>query len=109
MSWSLILEVLHWFGFSNCFCNRIRAIFYYAQISILLNGSPEGYFRCSRRVCQGDPLSPLLFGLTENFLSMYFLALVYAGDLLPIASPCGVVPHLICYTRMMSCFSAKVR
>ena len=42
-----------------------------ARLSILINGAPEGYFRCSRGVQQGDPLLPLLFGIAEDFLSRY--------------------------------------
>lgn len=40
-----------------------------ARLSILVNGTPKDFFGCSRGVCQGDPLSPLLFVLTEEVLS----------------------------------------
>ncbi|KAK3185051.1 hypothetical protein Dsin_032337 [Dipteronia sinensis] len=36
---------------------------------VLLNEVPEGYLCCSRGVHQGDPFSPLLFGITEDFLN----------------------------------------
>ena len=48
-------------------------IFQSARISILINGSPKGYFGCSRGVRHGDPLSPLLFFLAEDFLNRWLV------------------------------------
>lgn len=50
MSCSLILDVLHRFGFSDGFCVWIEAIFYFARIFILTNRYPKHYFKCLRSV-----------------------------------------------------------
>ena len=60
-----------------------------SRLSVLLNGVPEGYFGCSRGVHQGDPLSPLLFGIAEDFLSRLLTRLVGSSQILPISSPRG--------------------
>ena len=39
------------------------------KFSILLNGSPSDFFGSSRRIRQGDPLSPFLFDIVMEALS----------------------------------------
>jgi hypothetical protein len=81
LEWSFLLKVLRKFGFSENFCDWIRAILHSATISININGTQHGYFKCSRGVRQGDPLSPLLFCIAEDVLSRNLSKLVEQGKL----------------------------
>ncbi|KAK3229338.1 hypothetical protein Dsin_001219 [Dipteronia sinensis] len=90
ISWHFLFEVLRCFGFSESFIGWVAAIFDSARISVLINGSPHGYFPCSRGVRQGDPLSPLFFCLAEDFLSRYLTHLVDSGSMTSISSPIGM-------------------
>ena len=91
MDWGFIHSILLSFGFSSHFCDWISAILKSANLSILLNGSPKGYFSCSRGVRQGDPLSPLLFCLAEEYLNRRLASLfdskaivsMYGGNHVP--------------------------
>lgn len=95
LDWDFLLKVLQAFGFCSTFIKWINSILQSAKLSILINGSPCGYFSCSRGVRQGDPLSPILFCLAEEVLSRLICLHSSKGSLKPISSPksCSAPTH----------------
>ncbi|CAN6572428.1 unnamed protein product [Malus baccata var. baccata] len=91
LDWSFLLRVLTNFGFSTCFIDWVSTILRSAKLSILINGSPHGFFSCSRGVRQGDPLSPLLFCLAEEALSRGLSRLQLDGLTKPTFAPRGCI------------------
>jgi hypothetical protein len=79
LDWKFLLKVLNCFGFNQTFCNWVASILSSATLSISINGKQEGYFKCTRGVRQGDPLSLLLFCLAEEVLSRGITKLVEEG------------------------------
>ncbi|XP_057811447.1 uncharacterized protein LOC131025669 [Salvia miltiorrhiza] len=82
--WGFIMQVLRATGYHESFIQWVQIIFYSARLSILYNGNLSGYFACSRGVRQGDPLSPILFGIAEDVLSNIFQSCVESSHLIPI-------------------------
>ncbi|KAK9277679.1 hypothetical protein L1049_007226 [Liquidambar formosana] len=64
-----------------------------AKLSIKINGTPFGYFSCSRGVRQGDPLSLILFCLAEEVLCRGLDKLVFDKKVHPISSPRGGIGY----------------
>ncbi|KAK3222012.1 hypothetical protein Dsin_009037 [Dipteronia sinensis] len=111
LDWSFLRRVLQAFGFSPIFMNWIDSILGSSRLLVLINGSPEGYFHCSRGVCQGDHLSPILFGIAEDFLSRLLSRMVDFSQLLPISSPRGfsAPTHLLYADDVLIFYRGTVR
>ncbi|XP_026459857.1 uncharacterized protein LOC113360574 [Papaver somniferum] len=92
--WPFVMEVFRRYGFSDDWCNWILQILKSSRISVLVNGSPEGFFSVDRGLRQGDPLSPLIVVLTEDVLSRNIMKLFREGSMTTMATIKGNMKSL---------------
>ena len=69
MKWSFVRDVLFSLGFHNDTVELILSCISSTSVSLLFNGEQLEEFQPSRRLRQGDPISPYIFILCLELLS----------------------------------------
>ncbi|XP_075088070.1 uncharacterized protein LOC142170146 [Nicotiana tabacum] len=103
-----LTKVLRKMGFTERLIGIVFGLVSYNWYSILINGQAHGFFKSSRGVKQGDPVSPTLFILAAEALSRGLNALhtnlYFCGFGMPKWSP--KINHLV-YADDMIIFSSS--
>ena len=87
---SFLYQVLLSFGFSGEFLSLIKSCTDRPWIAPLINGKPSNFFQATRGLRQGCPLSPFLYILMAESLSIILLAELVAGSVPRIKAARGV-------------------
>lgn len=97
VEWNVLSKVMACLGFATNFIHLVIECLTTARFSILLNGSPYGYFAAERGLRQGDPLSPVLFTIFSDILSRLLARAEDEGKLsgIKIARTSPKITHLM--------------
>ena len=69
INWDFLFQILEKMGFGRKCISWIKWCISMTTFSVLFNGFPTGFFRSSRGLRQGDPLSPYHFMIGMEALS----------------------------------------
>nr|XP_027127799.1 uncharacterized protein LOC113743944 [Coffea arabica] len=96
VSWVFLVNVLRTFGFGERWIDMVWRLISNPWFSVLLNGTPHGFFPASRGLRQGDPLSPSLFILAAEVLSRMLNQLLHRPGFCGFKVPraCPSITHL---------------
>ncbi|XP_050277754.1 uncharacterized protein LOC126719217 [Quercus robur] len=81
VNWGFLIQLLEWSGFSAKWRQWIFFCISTVRFSILINGTPCGFFESSKGLRQGNPLSPLLFVLVMEVLGRMLDKAIHDGHM----------------------------
>ena len=81
INWNCIIKVLQKMGFGAKWVKWIKRCTSTTSFSVLINGSPTGFFNSSRGLRQGDPLSLYLFVIGMEVFSILVDKATFGGFL----------------------------
>jgi hypothetical protein len=83
-------------GFSSKFSYLIYVCIFTPSFSIIINEFRQGYFTSNRGLKQGDPLSPYLFPMIMEYISVLFELELIKGNITLIYNIEPMLTHLLC-------------
>jgi hypothetical protein len=89
VDWSFLQQALRMKGLDPKWCEWIQNYIAKESVGIRVNNDIGHYFQTKKGICQGDPLSPILFNLVPDMLAILIKRAKEDGQV------SGLIPHLV--------------
>ncbi|WVZ94166.1 hypothetical protein U9M48_040092, partial [Paspalum notatum var. saurae] len=89
VKWPFLQQTLRMKGFSPLWCNWIQQFVSGGSVAVKVNNNIGRYFQTKKGLCQGDPLSPILFNIVADMLVVFINRAKENGQIQ------GLIPHLV--------------
>lgn len=111
LEWNFIVQALSRKGLHGHFINLIHSCISSPTFSIVINGQPFARFRSDRGIRQGCPLSPYLFVLAINDLSLALQDAMSHSSLQGVMLGPNCPPYTRCFLRttLLICGNATIQ
>ncbi|GKB89177.1 putative RNA-directed DNA polymerase, eukaryota, reverse transcriptase zinc-binding domain protein, partial [Tanacetum coccineum] len=80
VDWKFLASIMKYFGFHKKMVKWIMACVTSATFSLCINGDIHGFFKRKRGLRQGDPISPYLFTMVMEVLTLIIKRMVRVSD-----------------------------
>lgn len=106
VNWEFLFSALRLFGFPDQMVGWIKECVTTPSYSIIVNGESHGFFKAEKGLRQGDPLSPYLFSLVMQVLSIMLKKRISQDGFFKYHSKCEIlkISHL-CFADDLFLFS----
>lgn len=95
LQWNFLFQALKFFNFSSSWINLIKEMVCTSRGSVLINNNPTCFFSSSCGLHQWDPMSPYMFILAEEVLSLQIEQLRSSRRIVPISPVPSTPCHLL--------------
>nr|XP_027088512.1 uncharacterized protein LOC113709861 [Coffea arabica] len=110
VSWNFLMQVIRKFGFRERWIDMMWRLVANVWFSVIINGTPKGFFTSSRGLRQGDPISLALFILGAEILSQSLNTLLEDRRfvLFKVSRGCPNISHLA-YADDVMIFNSELK
>lgn len=81
VNWQFLLRIMKAFGFGDKFIQLCSQLMETSSSTVIVNGSPSSFFKISRGLRQGDPISPIPSSILAECLGRFIFKNVEDGNL----------------------------
>lgn len=107
IEWNFLEVILRKMGFANNWVSLVMSCLCTPTLSVLIHGKHRPFFKLSRGLRQGDPLSPFPFLFVNGILSKMIINACQSSLLSPVTIVLKISGLVTSFLRMTPCLPSS--